>query len=90
MTLKPLIFTGSVQAWKDFCERYELAPVDVPLVVEIAKLYGKKDRTLIYGGGFDWVAKDKIIAGYCRTHDIDMMSDLEFSKLYITNSIDFS
>lgn len=90
MKLKPLLFAGSHKAHKDFLERYEMSPMDVPLVVETRKLYGHEGRTLIYGGGFDWVAKDKIIAGYCRTHDIAMMSDIEFSKLYITNNIDFS
>lgn len=90
MKIKPIIFTGSPQAYEDFLARYEMSPADVPLVLEIKKLYGYKDRTLVYAGGFEWITKDKIIAGYCRTHDISIMNDLMFSKLYITNSIDFS
>lgn len=80
--MKPLIYTGTDRGYQDFCQRFEISPAELPLVREVEKLYGFKDRTLVYGWGYHWLPKDRIIGGYCRTHDILIMSERDFTVAY--------
>lgn len=77
------LYAGSPWQRDDFVARFELSPLNVRYVDSLEDLHGYKDLTLIFAHGFHSViTDDKIVAGYCRTHGIAMISEDTFANQY--------
>lgn len=80
--MKQLLYAGHPLQYQDFVQRFELSPAVVKYVDSLEDLYGFKDLTLVYAGGFRLVLDDKFVSGYCRTHGIGMISEEDFAENY--------